>query len=115
MASSERDGCNGAFIVPVAAYKKAFSHYLQIIATDGEGWEHVSVVVLTKKQALVPRTPNWYEMVMAKRLFWEPDDVVVQFHPAEKDYVNNHPHCLHLWRRKGTNYKTPPTELVGIK
>jgi len=33
--------------------------------------------------------------------------------PAESEYVNLHPFCLHLWRPKGTTIPTPPRALVG--
>ena len=64
---------------------------LTVIFSDGEGWEHVSV-------STRGRCPNWDEMVFVKNLFWGPDDVVMQLHPPQSAYVNNHPHCLHLWR-----------------
>ncbi|RRJ98264.1 hypothetical protein Ga0100231_005150 [Opitutaceae bacterium TAV4] len=54
-------------------------------------------------------------MAFLKSLFWSPDDVVMQLHPAEKDYVNNHPFCLHLWRPVGVAIPTPPPTFVGIK
>jgi hypothetical protein len=72
-----------------------------------DGWEHVSV-------STIRRTPNWREMCFVKELFWDDDEVVVQFHPAKSDYVNNHPHCLHLWRHVD-GFPTPPPMLVGNK
>jgi hypothetical protein len=53
-------------------------------------------------------------MCFVKSLFWEPEDVVVQYHPAESKYVNNHNFCLHLWRWKG-EMPSPPMDLIGIK
>lgn len=35
-----------------------------------------------------------------------------QFHPPESEYVNNHPSCLHLWRKIGSEFETPPKILV---
>ena len=70
-----------------------------------DGWEHVSIS--TKR-----RCPEWAEMCFVKDLFWTEDETVVQFHPAKKDYINYHPHCLHLWRQQ-RGFPTPPTELVG--
>jgi hypothetical protein len=78
---------------------------LSIIFSDGLGWEHVSV-----------STPaRWPEMCFVKALFWSPDDVVIQFHPAEAEYVNQHPNCLHLWRPQGVTLPTPPPILVGAR
>jgi hypothetical protein len=34
-------------------------------------------------------------MCYVKRLFWDADDVVMQLHPRESEYVNAHPHVLH--------------------
>lgn len=72
---------NGAFIISG----------LQVIASDGGGWDHVSV-------SKPDKIPTWEEMCLIKRLFFGDDEVVMQLHPAKKDYVNVHPRCLHLWR-----------------
>lgn len=74
--------------------------------TLADGWEHVSVS--TKR-----RVPNWTEMCFVKALFWEDEEAVLQFHPPKSDYVNNHPHCLHLWRHKD-GHRLPPSILVGV-
>ena len=84
---------------------------LAIIATDGKhpsghGWEHVSV-------STNRRTPNWQEMAFVKDLFWDEEETVVQFHPPKSQYVNNHPHCLHLWKPPH-EVQLPPHGLVGI-
>lgn len=94
---------NGVFIIPYQGRN------LAVIASDGDGWEHVSV-------SLPNRCPNWPEMCFIKNLFWNDDEVVVQIHPAKSDYVNNHPYCLHLWKCKKDNWiELPPSEMVGIK
>ena len=84
---------------------------LQVMAAPFDGsqeWEHVSV-------SLPTRTPTWEEMCKVKDLFWNEDQVVIQFHPKKKDYVNNHSFCLHLWRDATQEIKTPPSILVGLK
>jgi len=68
---------------------------LQCIAESSRGWEHVSVSVNIAKKK---RTPTWEEMAYIKRMFWDAEDCVMQLHPPERDYVNHHEHCLHLWR-----------------
>jgi hypothetical protein len=37
----------------------------------------------------------------------------VQYHPAEKDYVSNHPYCLHIWKPVGVELPVPLPEMVG--
>lgn len=78
---------------------------LRVIFADGDGWEHVSV-------STAGRPPNWDEMCFVKRLFWDGDDTVLQFHPPDSQYVNAHPNCLHLWRKCGQNAELPPTIMV---
>lgn len=82
---------------------------LRVVASDGLGWEHVSVSVYKMK-----RLPNWREMCFVKDLFWDEEDCVIQFHPPKSDYVNNF-EVLHMWREIGVNYKTPPSILIGLK
>jgi hypothetical protein len=50
-----------------------------------------------------------------KDLFWELEDWVVQFHPAQSEYVNHHPGCLHLWRPLVEKLPTPLAIMVGPK
>lgn len=79
---------------------------LTVVFSDGLGWEHVSVSTRA-------RCPNWDEMCFVKNLFWAAEDVVIQFHPARSNYVNQHPFCLHLWRPAGVALPIPPAVLVG--
>src|SRR5436190_20844408 len=85
LGSDASYGNNGYFLVPFE------SRELAVIASDGEGWEHVSV-------SLENRTPNWREMCYIKSLFWDDQDCVIQYHPPASEYVNNHENCLHMWR-----------------
>lgn len=98
------DANNGAFIIKSPKDRES----IMIIMSDGLDWEHVSV---SRKD----RTPTWEEMNHVKNLVFEEDEVVIQYHPAKKDYVNNHPYCLHMWRPLRAILPTPPAELVGIK
>jgi hypothetical protein len=78
-------------------------------------WEHVSVraVELSHKgNETGSRTPTWAEMCAIKALFWDEDECVVQFHPPKADYVNRHPHVLHLWKLKTSAFPRPPKGLV---
>ena len=102
-ATDERFGNNGAFIVQL---KRGQTVY--VIASDGGGWEHVSV---SRKD----RCPTWDEMCQIKALFWGEEDCVVQYHTPRSEYVNNHPYCLHLWRPIGSVIPMPDSILVGVK
>lgn len=103
-ASDSSYGNNGIFIIPVSGRTT-----ITCIASDGEGWEHVSVRVNSDK---ISRTPTWAEMCRIKDMFWDEEDCVMQLHPPKSDYVNNHPHVLHLWRPIGIEIPRPPKELV---
>lgn len=61
------------------------------------------------------RTPNWKEMCHIKDLFWDSEDCVVQYHPPQSEYVNNHEYTLHLWRPIDQDLPMPPSILVGLK
>lgn len=102
LASSEADGNNGYFVIEFE------SNIIGVLASDGMDWDHVSV-------SLNNRTPNWKEMCMVKDLFFSKDECVIQYHPSEKEYINNHPYCLHLWRPQKDIIPIPPSILVGIK
>lgn len=106
MKSDSSFGNNGQFIV----HSLKLNRKLFIQASDGAGWEHVSV-------SIYDRCPTWEEMSFVKSLFWSDDDVVIQIHPPKSEHINNHKFCLHLWRKAGTNdfVELPPSILVGIK
>jgi len=93
---------------------------LAILCSDGsdpdvaEKWEHVSIHAYKNGGAKV-RTPTWREMVYVKDLFWDGEDIVMQLHPRKSEYINNHPHVLHLWRPINEPIPTPPSLFVGIK
>jgi hypothetical protein len=69
-------------------------------------WEHVSVSTKT-------RCPTWKEMSWVKDLFFDDEEIVIQYHPRKADYVNVHPFCLHLWRPITATIPTPPPLAVG--
>ena len=102
-SSQDSDGFNGAFKFALPGEARL----IRCIASDGLGWQHVSVSLASKK------TPSWEVMCAVKDLFWEPEDWVVQFHPAHSSYVNIHPGCLHLWRcTDGRVQPIPPIACV---
>lgn len=100
--AGQRNTRQGAFKVP----HPPTGVTLLIVASDGEGWEHVSA-------SLPNRTPNWREMEFVCRLFWTEDEAVMQLHPPRSDWISNHPHCLHLWRPTDGAIPLPPSWMVG--
>lgn len=104
--TNDEYGNNGVFWIPSRDRKQPAP--LRVIASDGLDWEHVSV-------SLPTRCPTWEEMCRIKGLFWDSDDAVMQLHPPEEDYVNNHPYCLHLWRPVCGDIPRPPAFMVGQK
>ena len=67
----------------------------------GGGWEHLSVSRPNK-------TPSWDIMCMMKDIFWNDDEVCIEYHPRKSDYVNFHQHCLHIWKPINEKLPTPP-------
>ena len=111
MGTAPDAGPYGHFILP----SPEAGWRLLLICDNGElpeadGWEHVSVHARRYDQM---RTPTWKEMAFVKAACWDGEDVVVQFHPRASEYVNVHPHVLHLWRHRTREFPTPPPNLVG--
>jgi hypothetical protein len=106
MASTDNYGPYGMFFVfgPCGTDLTIIANGAEL----GEDWEHVSV-------STPRRPPNWQEMCFVKDLFWDPEEVVMQLHPPRSQWVNNHPHCLHLWRPVNVAIPMPPPIAVGIK
>lgn len=112
--SDSSHGNNGVFLVP---HHKITGYVYCVVASEcaveagGFKWEHISVH-LESKFRKVDRCPTWQEMCFIKSIFWDECDVVVQYHPAETDYVNLHELTLHLWRPVDQVLPVPPVEMV---
>lgn len=102
LGSNHTYGNNGCFKIPLGAKTAS------VMISDGDGWEHVSV-------SFADRCPYWDEMCQIKNIFWAADETVIQYHPSKLNYVNNHPHCLHLWRPLSKSLPLPPTYMVGMR
>lgn len=96
------DSGNGIFKI------KIDGKIYNVIASNGNGWEHVSV-------SNDKHIPSWNVMCKIKDLFFYENETVIQYHPAKTNYINNHPNCLHLWRCINEQIPTPPTYMIGIK
>lgn len=76
---------------------------------DEKGWEHVSVSPAGSKYERDQPTPTWDEMCQVKRIFWRDDEMVVQIHPQECEYlhgIGGDTNILHLWRPKDGDWST---------
>ena len=95
------DAYNGAFQIGVNGV------LLSVIASNGRGWDHVSV-------SLANRCPTWNEMERVKRLFFRDDETAMQLHVPPSDHKNCHPYCLHLWRPHDAEIPRPPSIMVAL-
>ena len=101
-AEAENDGMGGKY------YDKYAGKWLNFIFSYQMGWEHLSVSMPSK-------TPTWEQMCMMKDIFWNKNECCIEYHPKEEDYVNNHPHCLHIWKPTEVEIPKPPSILVGFR
>lgn len=101
-AEAANDGMEGKY------YDKHSGKWLNFIFSYQLGWEHLSVSMPNK-------TPSWDQMCMMKDIFWEEEEACVQYHPRKEDYVNNHKHCLHIWKPTEEALPIPPSILVGFR
>ena len=100
-----RDGIGGVI------YDKNTRVKLNFILSWGASWEHCSVSITDRYK----RCPSWEQMCFIKDSFWNDDECCVEYHPAKKDYVNNHEYCLHIWKPIDQEVPTPPSLMVGLK
>lgn len=98
------DDYNGAFHLRA----KPSPVRLWIIASNGAGWDHVSVSCANEQ-----RLPTWREMAWVKDAFFEEYEAVMQLHPPRAQYVNN-AEVLHLWRPHEADIPMPAPLLVGL-
>lgn len=101
-AETKNDGMGGKY------YDKYTGKWLNFIFSYQMGWEHLSV-------SMPSRTPTWEQMCIMKDIFWNKNEACVEYHPREEDYVNNHKHCLHIWRPTHEPLPIPPSILVGFR
>lgn len=98
-----KSNINKSFSVPLNDNKEAF-----VIASENfMGWDHVSAHIISVESGALNRTPNNEEMQFLRNLFFEDEEVVLEFHPAKKDYINNHSYVLHMWRSTDNIFSFP--------
>ena len=106
------NGNNGYFNLVYVDKKTQRKTKLFVVASDGLGWNHVSVSIVIKK---IKRCPTWEMMCFVKSIFWSPEDTVIQYHPPEKDYVSFHDYCLHMWESQNQTIPAPDSLMVAPK
>lgn len=87
------------------AYLPGQKKPVTIVFSWGGGWDHVSA-------SYKNRTPTWEEMCMVKDIFFDEEECTIQYHPPKSHYINNHPHCLHLWKPQNEGILMPPKAMV---
>lgn len=107
-ATNDKDGCNGLFRWTEGPLS------VQAMASDKEGWGHVSVTVwrTVGENTGAYEMPNWELMQRIKQLFFGPKTWAIQYHPPDRERVNNHNTCLHLWSPLKAKLPLPPREMV---
>lgn len=93
-------GDSGNFMLDIPARD------LRILASNGGGWDHVSISTAT-------RTPTWEEMEWVKRELFAYEDLVMQVHVPVAEHKNCHPFCLHMWRPQNETIPKPPAYMVA--
>lgn len=104
----EQDGRDGGSGWILGLDPRKPNKVARVVWSNGGGWDHVSV-------SWENRCPTWEEMCKVKKLFFYPEEICVEYHPAESEYVNLHPYCLHIWRFQQPGMPMPPSWMVGPK
>lgn len=81
-----------------------------VIWSSGAGWDHISISPFKRHYI-----PSWDDMCRLKDIFFYPEETVLQYHPAQSQYVNQLGNCLHLWRPQNYEIPLPPPILVGMQ
>jgi hypothetical protein len=100
-ASEPADGNNGAFILRIRGVD------LCCIASDGMGWDHVSVTVLGQR-----RVATYDELEAVRGAFFRDDECVLMYSVPRREHINVHEFCLHLWRPQVDAIPRPPAFMV---
>lgn len=85
-----------------------FPGEFKVIASWGMDWDHVSV-------SRDDRCPTYEEMEKVRKLFFRPEETVMQLSVPRSQHINIHPYCLHWWRPQRLNIPMPPPMMVGPK
>lgn len=83
-----------------------------VIASDGDGFDHVSVTRHKNNGTNIKKCPTLDEMKKIKNIFFKDDEIVYQIFPSSDEYINEHPYCLHLWRPNNKDFSLPPHDFI---
>lgn len=98
-------GTSGSETAGIYAFFFKQQGEIHVIATAGDGWDHVSV-------SAQHRTPTWEEMETIKRIFFRDEETAMQLHVPVKDHINCNPNVLHMWRPQRATIPMPPKVMV---
>lgn len=85
---------------PVSAAFNRFWHVsrkdgvLKVMAGLERHGEHQWIHISCSRR---DRLPSWEDLKLAKRVLAGPERQAIQVIPRDSEYVNIHPHCLHLF------------------
>lgn len=100
---------SGSFLYPMENDKNAF-----IISTkDRRGWNHVSIHLQNDLGECITKVPSHEDMQVIRNLFFNSEDLVQEFHPEKKDYINNHSYTLHLWESTEEKVEKPNSNILS--
>lgn len=106
--ATEPEADSGTLLLPTQWGTTLECHYDRGL---GAAWERVAVLCRKKKGDI--RTPTWEEMQLAKEVFWQPKESVVQLHVPDYAKLHLNPHVLWLWRAKGQYMPRPSGQEVA--
>src|SRR5574343_1968100 len=93
LASTNDYGMNGAFHIWTATARSGTRRRLNVIASNGGGWEHVSVTLRDHPY----ETPTCREIQRVKTLVWDDEETVVQIHPPRSEERRVGKECRSRW------------------
>lgn len=94
--TTDADGVRGVFLIPpIGKKKKGQGNYYSVLTSISEEHDILSIEVLPEK-----RQPSSAEVTYIRNLFFEPQDVVVQFIPSDAVRTASLGYRITLWRLK---------------
>lgn len=111
-ATTDADGMSGNFTF------KINDALMQVSSEeDVSGWNHLIVVAFDKSQSSIisrltarqsePRCPTNEEVMHVKRLFFDDEELCVEFVPSKGCQVPWHHIARHVWCRTFSEFPTP--------